>query len=181
MPVLSQMCTMGNFFNQLVIVLIHVALKLFQICIPKLESSTLYLPSCNICEDFHTVGELQDPAAAHLIFVAVAALDAEGCSRKVVSHSMNTATFFFFFCCEHSQLFTRSTYNAADPHQHTSLMCCKVLLLATLIFLTFKPSYENVLLPLWKCRPSQGPLNVLRSQSVDQILLPKGTWEHAYT
>ena len=37
----------------------------------------------NSRQDFTTVGKLQDPAAARLIFVPVAALGAEGCCLKL--------------------------------------------------------------------------------------------------
>ena len=65
----------------------------------------------NSREDFNTVGKLQDPAAARLTFVPVAALCAEGCCRKLIGllHQWLDSGFTYFFRRRHPQLCNRQT------------------------------------------------------------------------
>ena len=76
-----------------------------------------------------------DPAATRLIFVTVAALDAEGCCRKLsglLHHSMFGQWIYVFFRREHPQLFNRQTIlESRGPYQRNgaslTLMRCVVL------------------------------------------------------
>ena len=91
----------------------------------------------NSRQDYRTVGKLQDPAAARLIFVIVAALGANGCCRKLsgIAPSMIGQWVYVFFRLGQPQLRNRQTILASlestGPYQRNGaslvFMCCLVL------------------------------------------------------